>query len=334
MFLLGLPKQTREKLSKCWSWRQPSVEVKTFELPESQGCLRSPVPCHKRCKEERPEETKYYMKNGKVQASVGDSWAWDCELLLTRKLRTADCIQKVRPSNSGCYDGVQRRDDSKISLHRSDRRSHRESGILLPYTTGNLLCNWSAVGAEKIEALIKALGRLWQPREGASPPPQVFFDLGCGDGRVVHQICRAFPDCRGVGVDLNPGLVENARARAAKLGLSLCAFIVQDMADVDLSEAGAVFLYLPKPNLTYVASKILPNANLQSGAGLFCAEDPLPPRGGSYVSVNRHTEGARLYCYEWRVAAGSRGNDGSRCSKVNQISKPQSRVMPEVMTSQ
>lgn len=171
--------------------------------------------------------------------------------------------------------------------------------ILLPYT-GNLLCNWSAVGGDKIEALIKALTIHWQAKGDVSPPPLVFVDLGCGDGRVVHQVCRAFPSCRGIGVHLNTGLIECANSRATKLGISsLCNFIVQDMAHVDLSEAGAVFLYLPKPNLTHVVSKVLPGANLRYGAGLFCAEDHLPSRG-QYVSVNRHTEGVRLYCYEWR----------------------------------
>eukprot|EP00746_Dinoflagellata_sp_MGD_P083182 gnl/MRDRNA2_/MRDRNA2_33113_c0_seq2.p1 gnl/MRDRNA2_/MRDRNA2_33113_c0~~gnl/MRDRNA2_/MRDRNA2_33113_c0_seq2.p1 ORF type:complete len:328 (+),score=63.37 gnl/MRDRNA2_/MRDRNA2_33113_c0_seq2:109-1092(+) len=315
MFLLGLPKQTKEKLSKCWNWRQPSIEVQAFDFPESshRGSLKAPVPGYKPCLQECHEERKYIFQNSAKTAGVKDQLALDCKLILTRKLLNCkDSVQKVKStsSDSASDDKCQARtspQERSASLLSTNRRSPREDSerILLPYVTGNLLCNWSAVGADKIEALIQAL----------PAPPQVFVDLGCGDGRVVHQICRAFPDCRGVGIDLNPGLIEHARARATKFGLSLCDFIVQDIAEVDLSEAGAVFMYLPKPNLTYVTSKILPGANLQAGAGLYCAEDPLPSKGQHYVCVNRHTEGVRLFCYEWRGAAENGGNDGFQCTR-------------------
>lgn len=207
--------------------------------------------------------------------------------------------------NIYCSTCLKRVNAKPLEIPHSKAHAKARDKILLPYT-GNLLCNWSPVDGAKIEALIKALTIHWQAKGDVSPPPQVFVDLGCGDGRVVHQVCRAFPGCRGIGVDLNAGLIEYAKTRATKLGISsLCNFIVQDLADVDLSEAGAVFLYVPKPSLTYVVSKVLPGANLPYGAGLFCAEDHLPG-SSQYVSVNRHTEGMKLYCYEWR---GS-GNGG------------------------
>jgi SAM-dependent methyltransferase len=47
----------------------------------------------------------------------------------------------------------------------------------------------------------------------------VLYDLGSGDGRIVIEAAKKF-GVRGVGVDLNPTLVEQARRRAAEEGVS------------------------------------------------------------------------------------------------------------------
>ncbi len=78
----------------------------------------------------------------------------------------------------------------------------------------------------------------------------VVYDLGCGDGRILiaaAQICGA----RGVGVDINPERIAEARRGAAKAGLSArLLFREQDLFDIDLSPATVVALYLlPEANL-------------------------------------------------------------------------------------
>ncbi len=45
----------------------------------------------------------------------------------------------------------------------------------------------------------------------------ILYDLGSGDGRIVIEAAKKF-GVRGVGVDLNPTLVEQARRRAAEEG--------------------------------------------------------------------------------------------------------------------
>ena len=43
------------------------------------------------------------------------------------------------------------------------------------------------------------------------------LELGCGSGRVLAAMAQAFPDCRFVGVELDPGLAAMARARTEGL---------------------------------------------------------------------------------------------------------------------
>lgn len=74
----------------------------------------------------------------------------------------------------------------------------------------------------------------------------VLYDLGSGDGRIVIQAAKKF-GVRGVGIDLNPTLVEQARRRAAEEGVNhLVEFRAADGLTVDISQATVVTLYMFK----------------------------------------------------------------------------------------
>jgi methylase of polypeptide subunit release factors len=45
----------------------------------------------------------------------------------------------------------------------------------------------------------------------------VVYDLGCGDGKIVHAAAKKF-GARGVGIDINPDLVKVANENAVKGG--------------------------------------------------------------------------------------------------------------------
>lgn len=78
------------------------------------------------------------------------------------------------------------------------------------------------------------------------------YDLGCGDGRIVIRAAQRF-GARGVGVDLNPQRVSEARAAAKKAGPQiekLVRFEVGDVFEFDFSPATVVTMYLlPSVNL-------------------------------------------------------------------------------------
>lgn len=74
----------------------------------------------------------------------------------------------------------------------------------------------------------------------------ILYDLGSGDGRIVIAAAKKF-GVRGVGVDLNPTLVEQARRKAAEEGVShLVEFRAADGLTVDISQATVVTLYMFK----------------------------------------------------------------------------------------
>jgi SAM-dependent methyltransferase len=74
------------------------------------------------------------------------------------------------------------------------------------------------------------------------------YDLGCGDGRIVVTAARQF-GAHGVGIDLNPERIAEARANARKAGVDGRVDLrVANLFDTDLSPASVVTLYL-LPNI-------------------------------------------------------------------------------------
>ena len=72
----------------------------------------------------------------------------------------------------------------------------------------------------------------------------VVYDLGCGDGRIVIAAAQRF-GARGVGVDIDANLINQAEANAKTAGVERrVKFLVQDAMTVDVSDATVVTLYL------------------------------------------------------------------------------------------
>ncbi len=72
----------------------------------------------------------------------------------------------------------------------------------------------------------------------------VVYDLGSGDGRIVIKAAKEY-GARGVGIEIDPKLVQQSRAKAKEDGVThLVEFRVQDAMKVDVSAATVVTLYL------------------------------------------------------------------------------------------
>jgi SAM-dependent methyltransferase len=91
----------------------------------------------------------------------------------------------------------------------------------------------------------------------------VVYDLGSGDGRFVITAAQQF-GARGVGVEIDPDLVREARSQARLAGVSdRVEFRQGNLFDVDLHEATVVTLYL-EPDLNM---KLRPTLLLQLDPG-------------------------------------------------------------------
>lgn len=85
----------------------------------------------------------------------------------------------------------------------------------------------------------------------ADPKPgEYLIDLGSGDGRIVIQAAKRY-GARGLGVDLDPRLVQLANDNARKAGVADRArFEVRDLFETELGSADIISAYLlPEVNL-------------------------------------------------------------------------------------
>jgi SAM-dependent methyltransferase len=79
----------------------------------------------------------------------------------------------------------------------------------------------------------------------------IVYDLGCGDGRIVIAAAKTY-GARGVGIDINPVRIGEAKENARKAGVeNLVRFEENDLFQADIRDATVVTLFL------------LPNINLK-----------------------------------------------------------------------
>jgi len=78
----------------------------------------------------------------------------------------------------------------------------------------------------------------------------VVYDIGCGDGRIVIMAAKRF-GARGVGIELDPARLKEARHNAREAGVEdMIEFRQEDATKSDYSEATVVTMYLlPESNV-------------------------------------------------------------------------------------
>ncbi len=75
-------------------------------------------------------------------------------------------------------------------------------------------------------------------------PGDFVADLGCGDGRIIVTAAKEF-GARGIGYDIDPQRISEARENAARAGVAARAqFVQKSFFDVNISEASVVTVFL------------------------------------------------------------------------------------------
>jgi ubiquinone/menaquinone biosynthesis C-methylase UbiE len=119
----------------------------------------------------------------------------------------------------------------------------------------------------------------------------VVYDLGCGDGRIVITAAQRH-GARGVGIDIDPERITEARANARQAGVTdKVAFRTQDLFKTDIRDATVVTLYLlPEVNLRLkpkLQKELKPGTRIVSHS--FSMGDEWPPE------KTEHVMGSTLY---------------------------------------
>jgi SAM-dependent methyltransferase len=149
-------------------------------------------------------------------------------------------------------------------------------------------------------------------------PDDVFYDLGCGDGRIVIEVVKHFR-CHGIGVEINRLLVQKGQSHAesefaddAAL-LAKTSFVEEDISRISLSNARVVYIYMPNSALYTLLTKVLPHCGLQEGT-VICIKDNWV-REEDALRNCKHTSShwaGGIHCYKWQKATAN-GGYGQGC---------------------
>ena len=120
------------------------------------------------------------------------------------------------------------------------------------------------------ESVIPLILEALELREG-----EVFYDLGCGDGRVAVEAAKRYPIKRAVCVEIREDLAAQAVERAQAEGVADRVLVLNtDFFQVGLWDADAVYMYL----LTSINEMLRPKLEreLRPGARVVTLDFEIP----------------------------------------------------------
>jgi uncharacterized protein (TIGR03000 family) len=125
----------------------------------------------------------------------------------------------------------------------------------------------------------------------------VLYDLGCGDGRIVIAAAKKYK-CKAVGIEIDPELVEKARAnvKAEKLD-GLVEIREGDLFKADLKPASVVTMYL----LDSLNAKLVPKLKeLKPGSRIVSHDfgiEGYPPQKKESVTLKSGESSANVFMW-------------------------------------
>jgi predicted RNA methylase len=131
-------------------------------------------------------------------------------------------------------------------------------------------------------------------------PSDVVYDLGTGDGRVVISAATKY-GARGVGFEIDSGLVKLARENVRKVGVEeLVQIRQQDFMTADLSAATVVTLYLSREANEAIKPLLL--KQLKAGARVVSYSFDMGDWTPKIIESYRDAAGDTHLFYYWEIA--------------------------------
>lgn len=130
-------------------------------------------------------------------------------------------------------------------------------------------------------------------------PRDVVFDLGSGDGRIVIAAAKDF-GARGVGIDIDPALIEQSTANARAAGVAdRVTFRLEDAMTADISDATVVTLYLLAASNVKLRPRL--QAQLRPGSRIVAHNFGIGDWEPDKVETFRDAAGATRTLMLWRT---------------------------------
>ncbi|RLG84554.1 MAG: SAM-dependent methyltransferase [Thermoprotei archaeon] len=103
----------------------------------------------------------------------------------------------------------------------------------------------------------------------------IFYDLGCGDGRVVIEAVKRHDIKKAVGIEIREELVKTARENVKKAGLEEKVEIIHgDFFNIPLTNATVVYMYLTRSVNKLLKPKL--KKELRIGARIITLDFEIP----------------------------------------------------------
>jgi SAM-dependent methyltransferase len=122
-------------------------------------------------------------------------------------------------------------------------------------------------------------------------PGEVFYDLGCGDGRLLVAAARAGAKAEGLDISLLSYLMSLLRT---KLERSKARVHFKNLFRQNLSSADIVYLFLMPAALPKIKNKF--DAELKKGARVLSYSFPIP--GLTPKTIDKRPDSQTIYLYE------------------------------------
>ena len=134
---------------------------------------------------------------------------------------------------------------------------------------------------------------------GRVGPGDVVYDLGSGDGRIVIAAAQKF-GATGVGIDIDPVRVSEARANAARAHVEhLVTFKLEDAMESDVSDATVVTLYLLAAQNVQLRARL--TTQLRAGARIVSHNFAMGDWRADIVDTFTSVDGQTRTLYLWKA---------------------------------
>ena len=122
-------------------------------------------------------------------------------------------------------------------------------------------------------------------------PGEVFYDLGCGDGRLITEAARHGAVAVGFDISLMSYLMARSRVALERSGAKV---IFKNFFRADLSKADIVYLFLTPPAMPKVKKKLV--SELKKGAKVISYAFTIP--GLEPAAIDKPTGRQSMYLYK------------------------------------
>lgn len=150
---------------------------------------------------------------------------------------------------------------------------------------------WLVTGVPFVKSRKKIINFLIE--EIKIEPGKIFYDLGCGDGKVIFHLAKNNPQAKFIGYELNPSLVWLAKIFRK---LPNVQYQRGDFYKVDIKNADYVFLFL----FPELMDKLLPKLEKELKPGAVVISNSFKfSKKQSFQSIESPIALESLYFYQF-----------------------------------